>query len=653
MDKNVQYAIEIVDKWGKPLKQLESSLDKLDKKKVKSPFNDVSKSIGQLNRDIARYKKLQEESFRTDHIRKYNILIERAENKIKELNASTATCATKTKGLHSSLTKKVGWVAVAYGAKRAADSLAKFGMESINAAAKFEQYQVTLRTMLGSQSAARERMSDYARIASTTPFELDQVVSAGNQLQAIGRYSEDNLKMLGDLAAASGKPIEQVLNAFAKLSTGQKGEAVNMFRDLLISTDDWAEAVGKGKKANGELIASTEDMIKALPKILGKKGFLGMMAEQSQTTSGRVSNLKDNVHLLKVAVGERLKPAYDDIVTSTSGLIRNMTDMVEIPTAEKIAREKAELNALVGVITDANTETDVRKELMDDLIRKYPELKDRIDKEKESNEALLGVVREINAEYDKRIKKAAWQSMFDDLSQKTAEQQELINTYRMSIAQRKESERLFSELNEILRPIAQKEGVSYSPIGAARAIAESTDINSASIPGSTEEYGRQTSYKVSFSKNEKEAIATLLAQYNAARSLVERRDEKKEAKAKAAYEKYKAQLAILKRAMDDEFDDDSVNDKKTQNSAPLNDSSDLGQGNGTLSGSSLNAEVEKAQSVISGGGKNIKQIIINLDSLIAENNNIFSEGQDPADASDFTDKLAIALQSVLNDVNYR
>ena len=136
--------------------------------------------------------------------------------------------------------------------------------DAVMAAAQLEKYNVTLKTMLGSTSAARDRMEEYLDVAKKTPFELSQVVESGNQLQAIGRYSRENLEMLGDLAAASGKPMEQVMNAFAKMATNQRGEAINMFRDLLISDEDWIKATGKVK-------FTTEQMIKALPKIMKEK----------------------------------------------------------------------------------------------------------------------------------------------------------------------------------------------------------------------------------------------------------------------------------------------------------------------------------------------------------------------------------------------
>ena len=48
----------------------------------------------------------------------------------------------------------------------------------------------------------------------------------------------------------------------------------------------------------------------------------------------------------------------------------------------------------------------------------------------------------------------------------------------------------------------------------------------------------------------------------------------------------------------------------------------------------------------------MKVINITLDSLIANNTNVFEPGQDPAGANDFLDKLSRALTMVVNDVNY-
>lgn len=280
------------------------------------------------------------------------------------------------------------------------------GKDAIMATAQIEKYNVTLKTMLGSTTAARDRMQEYLDVAKKTPFELSQVVEAGNQLQAIGRYSRQNLEMLGDLAAASGKPMEQVMSAYAKLATGQKGEAVNMFRDLLISTNDWSKATGKGISKNGEMLASTEQLIAALPKIMKDKGFFGMMAAQAEITEGKLSNAKDAVFTLSDALGERLKPTTDDTISAFTKWVGITEDWIRIPTAEKIATEKVELNLLVGQLTDANLKGEARKNIIDEIQRKYPEFLKNIDLEKVTTNQLTKALKETNAEYDKKIKLA-------------------------------------------------------------------------------------------------------------------------------------------------------------------------------------------------------------------------------------------------------
>ncbi len=282
----------------------------------------------------------------------------------------------------------------------------KQGKEAVNAAAQIESYQATLETMLGSTQAARDRMEEYKDIAKITPFGLEDVVEGGNQLQAIGRYSRENLEMLGDLAAATNKPMEQVMNAYAKLATGQKGEASRMFQDLLISRNDWIEATGKGVSKSGELLASTEEMIAALPKIMQRKGFFGMMAKQAEAANGKFSNLEDSVFSLRAALGERMMPTVKNVVGGLTKMVNSMERAVRVPLAEKITHEKVELNLLVGQLIDANTREERRNEIIDELNSKYPDFLENINLEKDGMDKLKKKLEEVNAEYDKKIKKA-------------------------------------------------------------------------------------------------------------------------------------------------------------------------------------------------------------------------------------------------------
>ena len=52
--------------------------------------------------------------------------------------------------------------------------------------------------------------------------------------------------MLSTLAMGSGKSLEQVTNAYVGLVKGRKNMAVELFRDISVTTDDFVKATKKG-----------------------------------------------------------------------------------------------------------------------------------------------------------------------------------------------------------------------------------------------------------------------------------------------------------------------------------------------------------------------------------------------------------------------
>lgn len=347
----------------------------------------------------------------------------------------------------------------------------KQGKAAVAAAADIESYQATLETMLGSTQAARDRMEEYKDIAKITPFGLEDVVEGGNQLQAIGRYTRENLEMLGDLAAASNKPMEQVMNAYAKLATGQKGEASRMFQDLLISRNDWIAATGKGVSKSGELLASTEEMMAALPKIMQSKGFFGMMAKQAEKANGMFSNLGDSVFSLRAALGERMMPTVKNVVSGLTGMVNTMEKAVRVPLAEKIGQEKAELNLLVGQLMDANTNEERRKDIIGELNKNYKGFLENIDLEKGKTEGLRTKLAEVNAEYDKRIRNAVLAARIEELATEEGEAWKDYSNIKMSQTAKARNKQLVNQM----AAVAKKYGINIAGV--------SEDINGADPRG--------------------------------------------------------------------------------------------------------------------------------------------------------------------------
>ena len=518
----------------------------------------------------------------------------------------------------------------------AVKKLFDFGKESLNASNQIEVYEASLKNMLGTADAARERMQDYMRIAQQTPFDLPQVVEAGNKLQAVGKYSEENLKMLGDLAAVSGKPMEQALNAYTKMASGQKGVAIDMFRDLMITTEDWTKATGKGVDKSGQLQASTKELLAALPKIMKSKGYLGMMASQAETTQGKLANLEDGIFQLKAAIGEQLRPAVLNFTGSASRAVDAMKRWVEIPLEQKIAAEKQELNFLVEQLLDTNTKEDERATVIDTLQRKYPEFLKNLDLEKSTNEEIAAALQKANEEYDRKIKNAAINSKIEELNEKSEGKMTEILTYQAQLGAKKEMSELKLKLlakGKELFNGADWETYSFDDKGNL-IYSDYSDVENPVL-----NINRGTEWQEKVSADEVEEILRLVNEYKSAKKRSSLFTSQKDLeKARQEYEEYKEEVEFWTKMLDK---DENKDGKGNGN----------GNGNG---GSSAASALEDASTTISAGGKSVKNFNITInDGLVKEVvNNFNSSDDDPASASSFMEKLSDALQTIVNDVNY-
>lgn len=687
---NVEYVIKLVDDFSKTsekftaqLRTMDSAYDKLGKKQVRSPFDDQNRSITQLRHNIERYRKSSESSFRTDHIKKYNMMIGQTEQKIKKLQGSTADMA-KTQNADFGVKNMAIAATAAIALKTAWDK----ALESYKATAQVEKYTVTLKTMLRSKGGANDRMSEYSDIAKSTPFELNQVVEAGNQLQAIGRYNRANLIQIGDLAAAAGKPLDQVMAAYSKLATGQKGEGVNMFRDLLISTNDWVAATGKGISKNGELLATTEEMLAVLPKIMANKGFSGMMAEQAKTTEGKLSNLNDSIFALKVSVGDQLKPSFDRTVGSMQNIVETATKWISVPTAQKIAEEKAQLNSLVGIITDANTGEAERKRMLVELKQEYPEFLANLDLETVKNSELLSKLDQVNQAYETKMryaamkdfvteeetdlqklyrKQAQYKTYINAATEFNKEQQYLNTKYGVSESS-KEFDGLFrqSKLNKKFEEMEKRYAANPKDADAKDFIDHYLNFKAQkSIVNSTGKGAFEFGTIEQKAKDNEEAIkrqTNIVNQYKKNLTGIERESLYSNAKGINTGDKSTFERLFNDKKLSSEFDSirSKAMDKITEaewdrlNMFVTGGAKATGTavGAGGAGGGASAKSVAKAADAINGGGKNVKQIYINIDSLIKSNTNQFTPGQSPKDATTFMDQLTNALQMIVNDTNY-
>src|SRR5207249_10569177 len=174
--------------------------------------------------------------------------------------------------------------------------------------AQMEQTQVAFTHLLGSSQAAGDYLKQLWNFAATTPFEFNQVTAAAQQMIAFGFSAKDVLPDLTDMGDAlssmgqiGGDSIQRITMIFGQMHAAGKIHAQDMMQLTSMGIPGWkmlADAMHLSVAQVQDL--SQKGLIpadKAIQMLLDgmHKTFGGAMQGQSQTFSGLISTLHDNI----------------------------------------------------------------------------------------------------------------------------------------------------------------------------------------------------------------------------------------------------------------------------------------------------------------------------------------------------------------------
>jgi tape measure domain-containing protein len=206
------------------------------------------------------------------------------------------------------------------------------GIQVVKTAGEFEQQEKALSVMLGSAEKGAELFNRLKEEAKTTPFQLTDVVEASKQLMAMGTSVEDvipQMRMLGDVSAGLGVPLERLIINFGQVQTQGKLTGREL-RDFAISGvpmfDELAKVMGVSKDAISDLVSEGKvgfpEVVKAFENMTSAGGkFNNLMQEQSKTTLGKFSNIKDAVSILSAEMGKALLPVVNQTFDALTPMI--------------------------------------------------------------------------------------------------------------------------------------------------------------------------------------------------------------------------------------------------------------------------------------------------------------------------------------------
>lgn len=244
-------------------------------------------------------------------------------------------------------------------AKKAASELSNVVKSGLEYNATMQSYLTNFKVMLGSEEQAAEKLAEIRKMAASTPFSLDDLTDGTQTLLQFGIAADDTtgvLQQLGDISLGNADKLQTLVRAYGKMSSAQKVtlENVNMMIDAGFnplnqictatgeSMADLYKRISDGKVSFAELESAV-----ASATSQGGQFYNGML-EASQTFSGRMSTLKDNVSALTGELTSGLFEALGELVVKVNEAAVSFLD-----DEEKMSQLKDTLGTLASVVTAA------------------------------------------------------------------------------------------------------------------------------------------------------------------------------------------------------------------------------------------------------------------------------------------------------------
>jgi len=248
----------------------------------------------------------------------------------KRIDRSTASMRRLAQGIAGVVVGYVGIRKAAAAARRAIG----VGKDVLFAAASYETLRARLTQILGTQDAANAKFTELQQLAASTPFQLEDIADAFIRLKAAGFDIDlEKFRSLGDVAAASNKPLAELADAMISAGRGQAA-MVDNFVGLAGKAEKGALTLTNAFTGVRKEGVATKDGILEFFVAAGKaKEVEGAMDRLSKTATGKLSTMGDAFKAAKATVGDVFLPAFktaiDGVSTQVQGITPRLKRMAE------------------------------------------------------------------------------------------------------------------------------------------------------------------------------------------------------------------------------------------------------------------------------------------------------------------------------------
>ena len=216
-----------------------------------------------------------------------------------------------------------------------------FISQMIAVRSEFQQLEISFGTMLKSKEKANELMAQLTDLAAKTPFGLQEVSEGAKRLLAFqvpAQEVTETLRRMGDVAAGLGVPMGQLIHVYGQV----KAQGKLMTNDLYQFMNAGIPIIAELSKVVGKSETEIKDMVsagkigfpevQAVIKNMTSEGglFFNLMAEQSKSLGGQISNLQDNFHQMLNEIGKASEGLVSGAISGVAYLVENYQTLGKI-----------------------------------------------------------------------------------------------------------------------------------------------------------------------------------------------------------------------------------------------------------------------------------------------------------------------------------
>lgn len=220
---------------------------------------------------------------------------------------------------------------------------------------EFQQLEISFKTMLGSGEQANELLAQLAQTAASTPFDLQGIASSAKNMLAYGFAADqvnETIVRLGNVAAGLSQPLGDIVYLYGSLRASGRVTNIDIrqFANRGIPIyEELAKVLGKSVSEINSLVSAGKvgfpEIEQAFQNMTNKGGkFYNLMQAQSESLTGQISNLQDNIDMMFNELGKSSEGVLSSGVKAVAYLVENY---------EKIGKVIAGLIVTYGVYRTA------------------------------------------------------------------------------------------------------------------------------------------------------------------------------------------------------------------------------------------------------------------------------------------------------------